>query len=400
MHHRLERFRGAAPQAVNGHHVAAAHVREQRADGRLGRRNRDIDLPGLQQVDVGPAVDERYHAPRAHALGEERAHDVVLVVVGHGDEEVHLADVFALEQLLVGGVAVQHQRFAQARRDQLAAALVVLDHPDRIAVLEREGKPQADVAAPGNHHPPYRAVHAPELAHDLADVVGGREAEHFVAGLDHRVAVRHDGAVAAKDRHDARVDARDVAAQLLQRMADQGPAGERPHRNQAHLAAGEVEHLERLRELDQLDDIVGQDLLRADREVHVKSVLAQNALVREVVGGAYARDAARHVEHAGGDAAGDQIRLVGLGNRDQQVGIVDAGLDENRGMGAAADDRAQVEPLLQRTQALRLDIDYRDVVRFRNEALSDRAADLPGPEDYDLHSSRRPTGSPSALSLR
>ena len=48
-------------------------------------------------------------------------------------------------------------------------------------------------------------------------------------------------------------------------------------------------------------------------------------------------------------------------------------------MRAAADDRAQVEPVLQLAQALRLDIDDGDVVRLRDQALGDRAADLARP---------------------
>ena len=42
-------------------------------------------------------------------------------------------------------------------------------------------------------------------------LLGGREEEHLVARLDHRVAVGHDRAVAAEDGGDARVDLRHVA---------------------------------------------------------------------------------------------------------------------------------------------------------------------------------------------
>ena len=69
-------------------------------------------------------------------------------------------------------------------------------------------------------------------------------------------------------------------------------------------------------------------------------------------------------------------------------------------MRAAAHHGAQVEPVLQRAQALRLEVDHRDVVLLGNQALGDRAADLAGAQDDDLHSSRRPTGRPSAFSLR
>ena len=55
-----------------------------------------------------------------------------------------------------------------------------------------------------------------------------------------------------------------------------GPPAERAHRDQAHLAAGEVEHLQRLGKLDQLHDVVGEHLLGADGEVDVEAVLADH----------------------------------------------------------------------------------------------------------------------------
>ena len=71
VHHRFNRLGRAAAQAVHPRHVAAAHVREQRPDGGLRGRKGDVDLPRLQQVDVGAPVDQRHHAARAHALGEQ-----------------------------------------------------------------------------------------------------------------------------------------------------------------------------------------------------------------------------------------------------------------------------------------------------------------------------------------
>ena len=45
MHDRLEGLGRAAAQAVHRHHVAAPHVGKQGADGRLRRRDGDVDLP-------------------------------------------------------------------------------------------------------------------------------------------------------------------------------------------------------------------------------------------------------------------------------------------------------------------------------------------------------------------
>ena len=67
----------------------------------------------LDHVGVGPAVDERHHPLAAQALGQAAGHDVVLVVIGHRQEEIHLADVFLLQQFLVGGVAEQDEAVVQ-----------------------------------------------------------------------------------------------------------------------------------------------------------------------------------------------------------------------------------------------------------------------------------------------
>jgi hypothetical protein len=45
----------------------------------------------------------------AHALGQQAGHDVVLVVLGQRQEEIHLFDVLVLQQVFVRGVALQHQ---------------------------------------------------------------------------------------------------------------------------------------------------------------------------------------------------------------------------------------------------------------------------------------------------
>ena len=69
---------------------------------------------------VGPA-DPRHDLRHAELTAEQRREQVALVVVDHADQHVAAADVFALEELEVGAVAVQHQRALQPRREHLPA---------------------------------------------------------------------------------------------------------------------------------------------------------------------------------------------------------------------------------------------------------------------------------------
>jgi hypothetical protein len=45
-------------------------------------------------------------------------------------------------------------------------------------------QPQAHLAAAGDHHPAHRPVHLAQRAQHRADVLGGRQHEDLVAGLD------------------------------------------------------------------------------------------------------------------------------------------------------------------------------------------------------------------------
>jgi hypothetical protein len=372
----LERLGCAAPQAVHRRDVAAADVLQELADGRLRGRDRDVDLAALHQVGVRAAVDQGDHPARAHPLGEQRAHDVVLVVVREREEEIHLADVLALEQLLVGRVALQDQRRVQAVGDVLRADLVELDDLDLILLLQRQGEAQADVAPAGDHQALHRLVHLAQLAHHLPDVLGVGDAEHLVAGLHDGVAVGDDRLVAAEDRRHARVDVGQMLAHVLQGKAHERPALHRPHRHHRHAAAREIEDLQRLGELDQPRDRLGDDVLGADRVVDREALVGQELGAREDAARAHARDPRGHVEQHLAHLARRQVGLVGLRDRDQEVGVLDAGLDQRARMRREADDRAQVEPVLEVLESPRIDVDDGDVVLLGDEALGERRADL------------------------
>jgi hypothetical protein len=223
-------------------------------------------------------------------------------------------------------------------------------------------------------------------------VLGRGEEEHLVARLDHRVAVRVDRALAAEDRDDPRVDVRDVLLDLADRLADQQAVAVRADGDQADRAVGELEHLQRLGELDELGDVVGDGLLGDDQVVDRERALADQLGVVLEVGAAHARDPRRDVEHLRGEVAGDEVGLVALRRRDQHVGVVGARVAQHRGLRGVAGDGAQVEPVLQLGEARRVGVDDGDVVLFRDEALGDRRADPSGAQDDDLHAAGAPEG--------
>ena len=115
-----------------------------------------------------------------------------------------------------------------------------------------------------------------------------------------------------------------------------------------------------------------------------KQSLSEELRVALEPGRADARDARRDVEDRVPHLAGDEVRLVARGHREEHVGVGRAGLGEHLGVRRVADDRAQVELVLQVLQALGAGVDDGDVVLLRDQALGHAGADLAGAEDEDL----------------
>ena len=161
------------------------------------------------------------------------------------------------------------------------------------------------------------------------------------------------------------------------------------HADQAHAAVGEIEHLQRARILDQPHDVLGDELLGTDRHVDGEgAVLVREQLgVACEIGRADARDARRVlVEQAPRDLARDHVHFVAVGERDEDVGLARAGRLQDARLRAAADDRADVDAILQVAQQLVVDVDDGDFVRFfAREVIGGGAADLAGAQDDYFH---------------
>ena len=160
--------------------------------------------------------------------------------------------------------------------------------------------------------------------------------------------------------------------------------------DQAYLAVGKLEYLQRLRKFDQLDDVIGENLLGTYREIDREAVISEDFLMCKIVGGADAGDPGRRVKERRCQFARDEIGLIAARDGKNQVGIRGAGCGEHRRVRGVADDRAQIEAVLQLFQAHRIDVDDRDVIGFGTQAFGHRRSDLACAENDDFQSSRLP----------
>ena len=288
-------------------------------------------------------------------------------------------------QVLVRGVAREHDGAVELLGEELRPRRVALDELDLVVGLECARQAQADVAAAGEQHALHRLVRLAQLAHHLADVLAGGDEEDFVVGLDDGGPLGDDRPALPEDGRDPRVDPRHVLAQGAQLLAHEWPAVVGLDRDQAHPAAGEVEHLHRARGLHQALDVVGDELLGADHHVDRERLLAEELGVVEVLPGPHACDFGGGVEEGVGHLTGDHVGLVTVGDREDHVGVRRPRLLQDIGVGAAPEHGADVEAVAQALEPGRVGVDHGDVVRLARQVLRDRAAHLASAEDDDLH---------------
>jgi len=79
------------------------------------------------------------------------------------------------------------------------------------------------------------------------------------------------------------------------------------------------------------------------------------------------------------DLAGDHVDFIAIGQRDQHIGVVGAGILEQARIRTVATNRAQIEPILQIRKNLLVGVDNRDFIAlFLGELCCYRRANLPG----------------------
>ena len=214
--------------------------------------------------------------------------------------------------------------------------------------------------------------------------LGGDE-EDFVVSLDHGIALGQDGPVAAEDRRHTGVDVRHVGAQLAQLLAHQRSAVVGAHCHQLGFALGKVEHLQGAGVFDQALDIVGHHLLRADQHVHRDGVVVEQVVAGQVGRFAHPGDFARRVEQRVGHLTGEHVGLVAAGYRNQHVGVIRAGLAQHGGERTTADHGTDIQTVAEIAQAFGVGVYHGDVVGLAGQVFRQRAANLAGTENDDLH---------------
>ena len=141
--------------------------------------------------------------------------------------------------------------------------------------------------------------------------------------LDAHVLARHHQFVAAQKRYR-------VAAfghgEVVERLAGQRAVVRRRDRRERDFAVAQVEQADEVGERRLFFDEAGDDLRRVDGHVHAPAAVVQPAVARV----AHRADDPLHLELVLGQEAADEVVLVVPGGRDEDVGAVDAGVEQDR----------------------------------------------------------------------
>jgi hypothetical protein len=248
--------------------------------------------------------------------------------------------------------------------------------PTRLRARRRPTRPppaQHRALLPGDHA--QRLAHGRAVDHD----------EHLVAGTHRGAGLGGQLGVAAVDGDDAHLHLRVAAGKAGDGGAGQVAGVGHAHRHQVGAALREAQHLQRLGVFDQLVDVARDRGLGADHAVDREAFLVQQRPALAELGRADARDGGGDAEHRVRHLAGHQVGFVHGGAGDEHVGVLGAGLAHHRRLDAVADDTAQLQPVLQRVDAVGVGVDHGDVVLLQRQAFGHAFAHAAGAKDDDAH---------------
>ncbi len=174
----------------------------------------------------------------------------------------------------------------------------------------------------------------------------------------------------AVDCRDPALGVRDVFFQCCDALAHKQPAPFGAHADQAYPAVGKVQHLRGARVENQLFDVLADKLFRADPHVDRYGVLGKQVPGVHVLCRTDAGDLGRRMEQGIGDLARHHVGLIGVGQGDDDIGIVGARALEHFGMCGVSDNGPDVEAVLQVAQDLRAHVHDGDFVSlFTGEVI-------------------------------
>ena len=224
-----------------------------------------------------------------------------------------------------------------------------------------------------------------QQVHGLASALAAAQGPHLVADVQLQVAPGDDRAAVAGHGPDQEVPG-DV---VLLGHLEQGATDERRRLGEGgpehhDLPAGEVLDLAGAGELEQLGDVAGRLLVRVDDQVGADGVAQLVGVDAPQLGGLDPDHGALHAPLLG-HQRGDHVDLVGVGDRHQQLGPVEAGQLEGAGVAAAALDGHHVQLLGHGAQASGVALDQGHVHTLPGEPVGHVRAHLAGTDDDHVH---------------
>ena len=140
-------------QVEQVHEAVLRHLVLDQAQDQVGGGDRRLDAEQLEVLEVARVVAARHHARHAVLLARHlRDQDVVLVVAGHGDDEVGALDAGALEHPQLRAVAVHGAVLELLLHDRVAVR-VRLDHGHLVPLVDQlAGEVPADLPGSDDHH--------------------------------------------------------------------------------------------------------------------------------------------------------------------------------------------------------------------------------------------------------
>ncbi len=137
--------------------------------------------------------------------------------------------------------------------------------------------------------------------------------------------------------------------------------------------------------LDQAAYVVGDYLLGADQHVDGNRFVGEQPFTSEVGGGAHPGNFGGRAKQRVGHLTGDHVDFVGVGHRDQHVGVFAARLAQHDRVGACAGHRADIQLGVQLAQFCAVGIDDGDVVLLAGKVFGQRCAHLACAKNDDFH---------------
>ena len=81
MHNCLICLCRSSSQAMYPHHISAAHVGKEGADGSLFRRDRDIYIAALHKIHISRLAYERHDLPYPESFCHQRRHNIYFIII-------------------------------------------------------------------------------------------------------------------------------------------------------------------------------------------------------------------------------------------------------------------------------------------------------------------------------